>query len=221
MPLDTDHTQPAGPAPASVAIITGGTSGLGAILAGLLRERGRSVVTVSRREEADVRGSAASEETVQRAVAHAESLGTIELLINCAGAGVFGGAGSYVEQEVREVIDSNLVAMILFCDELFPRFTRDGGTIVNVLSTAALAAKPGESVYCAAKWGARGYTEVLKVEARGTKARVLSVSPGGMQTPFWPQEREGFLDPAEVAAVILDAIERPVHVSNIVIDRST
>ena len=203
----------------SVAIVTGGTSGLGAAIAAKLRERSMHVVTVSRREEADIIGDASREDTVARAVAHAESLGDITLLVNCAGAGIFGAAGSYDEHDVRRVVDSNLVAMILFCDELFPRFTRDGGTIVNVLSTAALVAKPGESVYCAAKWGARGYTDVLKAEAHGTKARVISVAPGGMQTPFWSHEREGFMDPDAIANVIVTALDTPVNVSGIVIER--
>ena len=203
----------------SVAIITGGTSGLGAAIAARLRDHGMSVVTVSRREEADIAGDASKEDTVLRAVSHAESLGEITLLVNCAGFGCFGAAGSYVEADVRQVLDANLVSMILFCDELFPRFTRDGGTIVNVLSTAALQAKANESVYCAAKWGARGYTEVLKAEAKGTRARVISVSPGGMQTPFWSQPREGFMDPGDVAKVVVEAIFASVNVSNVVIDR--
>lgn len=203
----------------SVAIITGGTSGLGAAIAEKLRARGMSVVTVSRRDEADIHGDASHEDTVARAVAHAEALGDITVLVNCAGVGIFGAAGSYDEADVRQVIDANLVAMILFCDELFPRFTRDGGTIVNILSTAALVARPGESVYCAAKWGARGYTDVLKAEARGTKARVISVAPGGMQTPFWSHEREGFMDPVPVAGVIVDALDAPVNVTSIVIER--
>jgi short-subunit dehydrogenase len=204
----------------NVAIVTGGTSGLGAAIATLLRDRGMQVVTVSRREEADVSGDAAHEDTVATAVAHAESLGDITLLVNCAGVGVFGAAGSYDEHDVRSVLDANLVAMILFCDELFPRFTRDGGTIVNVLSTAALIAKPHESVYCAAKWGARGYTDVLRLEAKGTRARVIAVAPGGMQTPFWRQTREGFMEPEAVAKVVVEAIESPVNVSSLVIERS-
>lgn len=203
----------------SVAIVTGGTSGLGAAIAAALRERGIQVVTVSRREEADVAGDASKEDTVLRAVAHAESLGAITLLVNCAGSGCFGAVGSYDEQDVRETLDANLVSMILFCDELFPRFTRDGGTIVNVLSTAALQAKGNESVYCAAKWGGRGYTEVLKVEAKGTRARVIAAAPGGMQTPFWEQPREGFMDPREVARVIVDAVHSPLRVSTVVIER--
>lgn len=204
----------------SVAIVTGGTSGLGAAIAALLRERGLQVVTVSRRDEADVAGDASSEETVRRAVAHAEALGAITLLVNCAGSGCFGAAGSYDEEDVRRIVDANLVATILFCDELFPRFARDGGTIVNVLSTAALQAKVNESVYCAAKWGARGYTEVLKAEAKGTKARVMAVAPGGMQTPFWEQPRDGFMDPREVAKAIVEAAFAPVNVSFLTIERT-
>ncbi|HEX8409143.1 MAG TPA: SDR family oxidoreductase [Thermoanaerobaculia bacterium] len=204
---------------AKVAIVTGGTSGLGEAIAELLRDRGMQVVTVSRRDAADVTGNAAHEDTVLRAVSHAESLGDITLLVNCAGVGVFGAAGSYVEEDVRQVLDANLVATILFCDELFPRFTRDGGTIVNILSTAALQPKVNESVYCAAKWGARGYTEVLKAEAKGTQARVISVAPGGMHTPFWEQAREGFMDPKAIARVIVDALDAPVNVNSIVIER--
>jgi NAD(P)-dependent dehydrogenase (short-subunit alcohol dehydrogenase family) len=204
----------------SVALVTGGTSGLGAAIAAMLREHGMHVVTVSRRESADVAGDASHSDTVRRAIAAAERLGPITLLVNCAGVGVFGPPGSYDEQGVRRILDANLTSMILFCDALFPRFARDGGTIVNVLSTAAIASKTNESVYAAAKWGARGYTEVLKVEAKGTKARVISVAPGGMQTPFWPESREGFMDPREIARVIVDAIQRPVNVSHVVIERT-
>jgi len=205
---------------APVAIIPGGTSGLGAEIAKLLRARDTAVVTVSRRKTAHVVGDASREDTVKRAIEAAEKLGEITLLINCAGSGGFGPAGTYDEAGVRTILDANLTSMILFCDALFPRFAKHGGTIVNVLSTAALIAKPNESVYCAAKWGARGYTDVLKAEAKGSKARILSVAPGGMQTPFWESPREGFMDPAEIAKIILDAIDRPVNLTSIVIERA-
>ena len=107
----------------------------------------------------------------------------------------------------------------MFCEALFPRFQNDGGTIVNILSTAALIGKPNESVYCAAKWGARGYTESLKAEAKGTKARIISVAPGGMDTPFWSERRADFMDPKDIAAIVVDAIERPVGLNEIVINR--
>lgn len=207
-----------------VAIVTGASTGLGLAIAELL-SGGMTVVGVSRRAPAaataflHVAGDASRSDTAARAIAAAEGLGTIELLVNCAGAGIFGPAGSYDDDAIARVLDANLVSTIVFCNALFPLFREHGGTIVNVLSTAALAGKPNESVYCAAKWGARGYTESLKAEAKGTKARVMSVAPGGMNTPFWPEPREGFMDPKDVAAVVVDAINRGVNVSDVVITR--
>ena len=87
----------------AVAIVTGGTSGLGAAIAGLLDARGDAVVTVSRRPSATVSGDGSRTETVQRAITEAEKLGPITLLVNCAGTGVFGAAGSYDEEKVRSV----------------------------------------------------------------------------------------------------------------------
>jgi uncharacterized protein len=202
-----------------VAIVTGASSGLGFEIAALLRSRGAHVVGVSRRESADVSGDASKRDTALRAMETAERLGAIDLLVNCAGAGIFGPAGSYDDAAIAMIINSNLIATINFCELLFPRFKEHGGTIVNVLSTAALIGKANESVYCAAKWGARGYGEALKAEAKGTKARIISVAPGGMNTPFWPAPRPGFMDPADVAAAIVDAIERPVNISDLVITR--
>jgi len=199
------------------AIVVGGTSGLGAAIAELLRTRGTRVVAVSRRKDADVSGDASKHETAQRAI---EEAGNVDLLVNCAGVGIYGPAGSYDDEDIARTLDANLVATIVFCEALAPRFMRDGGTIVNVLSTAALVGKPNETIYCAAKWGARGYTEALRAEAKGTKLRVISVAPGGMDTPFWPERRETFMNPQDVAAAIVDAIERPVNVSELVITRS-
>jgi short-subunit dehydrogenase len=202
-----------------VAIVTGASSGLGAAIGQLLRSRGAQVIGVSRRETADISGDASKRETALRAIEAAERIGAIDVLINCAGIGIFGPAGSYDDDAIAAIINSNLIATINFCELLFPRFKEHGGTIVNILSTAALIGKANESVYCAAKWGARGYTEALKAEAKGTKVRIIAVAPGGMNTPFWPEQRPGFMDAADVAATIVDAIERPVDISEIVITR--
>jgi short-subunit dehydrogenase len=202
-----------------VAIVTGASSGLGLSIAQILRDRGTPVVGVARRASADVSGDAAKRETALRAIEAAERLGAIDLLVNCAGIGIYGPAGSYDDDAIAAIIGSNLIATINFCELLFPRFKEHGGTIVNVLSTAALTGKANESVYCAAKWGARGYGEALKAEAKGTKARVIAVAPGGMNTPFWPEARPGFMNPNDVAAIIVDAIDRPVDISEIVITR--
>lgn len=202
-----------------VAIVTGASTGLGLEIVRLLEARGTTVVGVSRRGETTIRGDASRRETALRALAAAEEQGAIDLLVNCAGAGIYGPAGSYDEAAIETLLRANLTATIVFCELLAPRFKTEGGTIVNVLSTAALVGKPNETVYCAAKWGARGYGEALRAEAKGTKLRVMSAAPGGMNTPFWPEVRPDFMDPKDVAAVIVDAIDRRVNVSEIVIQR--
>src|SRR6266446_3975354 len=98
-----------------VAIVTGASSGLGSSIAELLRSRGTQVIGVSRRPSADVSGDASKRQTALRAIEAAERLGTIDLLVNCAGAGIFGPAGSYDEQTIARIIDANLIATINFC----------------------------------------------------------------------------------------------------------
>jgi short-subunit dehydrogenase len=63
-------------------------------------------------------------------------------------------------------------------------------------------------------------SEALRAEAKGTQARIISVAPGGMDTPFWSDRRSDFMDAREIAAIIVDAVERPVSVSEIVISRA-
>src|SRR5258706_12949653 len=114
-----------------VAIVTGASSGLGFAIAQLLRKNGTPVVGVSRRPTADVSGDAAKRETALRAIEAAEQHGTIDLLVNCAGVGIYGPAGSYSEKTIATIIDANLIATINFCELLVPRFKEHGGTIVN------------------------------------------------------------------------------------------
>src|SRR5258708_4225303 len=145
-----------------VAIVTGASSGLGLKIAQQLRARGTPIVGVSRRASADVAGDASKRETALRAIEAAERLGAIDLLVNCAGLGVFGPAGSYDESSIAAVIDSNLIATINFCELLFPRFKEHGGTIVHVLSTPALTGKANQGCHCPPTSHPPAYGQPLK-----------------------------------------------------------
>ena len=227
-------------AAARVALVTGASSGLGLELAVRLAAD-RAVVGVSRARPADERwawlagcgrfahvpGDVSDPAVVARAFGFADTLGVLDLVVNCAGAGRFGPAGTSGRGDVDAALAGSLVGLILFSEMAFARFLLAGGTIVNVLSTASRVARAGEAVYCAAKWGARGYTETLHLEARGSAVRVLAVYPGGMRTRFWDRagrrhrEYAHFLDPAEVADIVVDALRqgRLAHVSELTIAR--
>src|SRR5437867_3449565 len=186
-----------------VAIITGAAAGLGLELAIRTCQRGFTVVGVSRRIPDEPRweklraqgcaehvsGDVADVRSVEAAFETATNRGELTAVFNCAGAGVFGPVGSYTRDDVDEALRGNLIGTIIFSDWAFREFRNAGGAIINVISTAAHSGRANETVYCASKWGARGYTEALRAEAKGTRVRVIAVYPGGMKTSFWLQAR--------------------------------
>jgi len=224
-----------------VAIITGASSGLGLELAMKLVTQNHLVVGISRRKPTDPRwiqyhkekkmvyvsGDVSLESTVKDAFAAADQLGNVDTVINCAGVGVFGPVVSFSRQDIDNVMRGNLIGMILFSEAAMLKFKSSGGTIVNIMSTAAQVARTNEAIYCAAKWGAKGYTETLRLEAKGTGVRVIAVYPGGMNTRFWVEAKGSkvdaskFMPPAEVASMIMDALTNRTsgYPSDIVINR--
>jgi short-subunit dehydrogenase len=203
------------------AIVTGTSSGLGAEIARLLIESGYQVVGVSRSPSkllggqagySEVLGDVAAADTAERALSVGAALGTFEMLINCAGAGLFGVPGENTPNDIAASIQTNLTGTILFSEACFETLKKNSGTLVNVGSTASLKAKANEAIYCAAKWGVRGYTDSLKMEAKGSGLKVLGAYPGGMKTAFWDTtehtkgKRGGFMEAADVAAAIVAAL---------------
>jgi NAD(P)-dependent dehydrogenase (short-subunit alcohol dehydrogenase family) len=204
-----------------VAVVTGASSGLGLEVSKSLLRRGVRVVGVARRPDqavaelggdfvlltADVASPGAAEE----AFGLAAGLGAKDILVNCAGVGVFGPCGTFGREDVDQVLQGNLIGTVLFSEQAIRSF-QSGGVIVNVMSTAAQVGRANEAIYCASKWGARGYTESIRAELKGRGIRVIAVYPGGMNTRFWKEARgvdtdaSKFMDPREVAETIVEAL---------------
>lgn len=89
----------------------------------------------------------------------------IDILINNAGLGYFDLVENITDDQVHQMIDINLKGTI-FCTQavLSSMKERDAGSVINIVSTAGVEGKVEESVYCASKFGARGFTESLQKE---------------------------------------------------------
>jgi short-subunit dehydrogenase len=214
-----------------ISVISGGTSGLGLELACRLVESGKNVLILGRSSDKIYSASARLKKLVRNNVTESlicnigneedvRNVGdyltrkefSVEYLFNNAGIGMFKKADASTSVLVDRVFEANLKGMILLTAEVLRRTPAEEElTIVNIMSTSALFGRADETIYCAAKWGARGYTEALRTELKGTKRNIIAVYPGGMRTDFWKipgQDRDisSFMDPAEVAEKIVNAV---------------
>jgi short-subunit dehydrogenase len=229
-----------------VSVISGGTSGLGLEIAALLFQHGKDVIILGR-DKNKQESSLAKLKSISgknKAEALTCNIGnendikklskylrnnslTVEYLFNNAGTGLFIEADKSTEALIDKVFEANLKGMILLTSEVLSITPEeDELTIVNIMSTSALVGRAEETIYCAAKWGARGYTEALRTELKGTKRNIIAVYPGGMKTDFWNipgQSRDisSFMDPVEVAEKIVHAVmvTDKMYVTDITINR--
>lgn len=225
-----------------VSIVTGGSSGLGYTIAKELAARGKNVWLVGRNVEKLDSAVKMLQELNPKVVVNAHSMDIaleekvaafykkldqeyeVECLFNVAGVGIFGAAREIAEEDINLVLNSNLKGMILMTSAILQKMESYGGKIVNVISTAGLKGKKNEALYCASKWGQRGFTEALKAEYKGSNILIYGIYPGGMKTSFWDKspsfETENFMNPEQVAKQIVDVVLREsLYISEIVIER--
>ena len=222
-----------------VAIVTGGSQGIGYAAVTALAARGLTVVAVARGAAALEASVAAldpasrervvaiptdvtSEEQVNALVAEViDRFGRLDVLLNCAGTSMNARRRlvDTTTPEWEQLLQVNLTGTYLMCRAALPHLETSGdGYIINVLSTAAHTAKAGVSLYAATKFGARALTEALVEEYRGTAVRVSSISPGPIDTPIWnrklepPTEetRSKMLRPNQVGELLAWMLELPV-----------
>jgi uncharacterized protein len=188
------------PAPASTAVVTGASSGIGADLARELAARGHGVTLVARREDrlkelaaeltnvrvevigcdvADPEARAELFDEVQR-----RGL-TVDVLVNNAGIGTIGPvAESTVEAEIAQVRVNVEAVIDLTTRAVKQMVPRGRGAILNVGSTAGFQPFPGQAGYAGTKAFVRTYTEGLRTELRGTGVTAATLNPGPVRTEF-------------------------------------
>ena len=158
-----------------IIIITGGTSGLGLELVKQSLDKGLLVCNIARSQEKlkemeivfkenyqDFCGDVSDEEFMISAIEKIKNLGKIKVLINNAGESSFKMPTEYRKQDMEKCL-KGLQGMMIASTQVLKATEEKDVKIVNIMSSAALRGNQQESVYCATKWGERGYTESLKV----------------------------------------------------------
>ena len=205
-----------------VCAVTGGAKGIGLATAQALLARGARValldlenIAIDHPHALSIRCDVTSAADVQSAVDQiTEQFGPISVWVNNAGLARHRWIPDYTEAEIDLMLAVNLKGTILGSQAaLKAMIAHKRGHIINVISTASLRGIPSETVYCAAKWGVRGFTQGLAEEAAAHRIRVTAILPGGVDTAFWDDAsqrqapKQLFLKPEHIADGIVSCIE--------------
>lgn len=220
---------------AKLAVITGGSRGIGLALARTFAKAGHKVI-ITGRNAATLRSASSSlqqdgleVETQVCDVTEASSIdtafqqikqrhSTIDVLINNAGvAHELKPADQLSLETWKQVIDTNLTGTFLVTRAAL-QLMHEGASIVNNLSVAAVQPFAGMSAYNASKFGAMGFTQALREDLRKRQIRVIGVLPGATDTDIWQQfwpdaPRAKMVSPATVAEAVLHAVSAPANAS--------
>jgi NAD(P)-dependent dehydrogenase (short-subunit alcohol dehydrogenase family) len=208
-----------------VAIVTGGSKGIGLAIARALLGGGGQVAISGRSDDdlkkaaqslgggdrvlairADVREPADAERLVGNAV---KRFGGLDVLVNNAGIGKFANVADMSVDDWREILDTNLSGVFYCTRAALPELRRrGGGYIVNISSLAGKNAFTGGAAYCASKAGLNQFSEALMQEVRHDNIRVSYVMPGSVATGFAGHDggESWKLAPEDVAKVVVDLI---------------
>ena len=175
----------------TVAIVTGGSSGIGLAAARALREKGLTVFVISRRPFsekglhhlcADVADEQQCRDAVQTVLRRS---GDLDLLVNCAGFGISGAVEFTEPADAKKQMEVNFFGTVNMTRAVLGYMRERGnGKIVNISSVAAPAAIPFQAYYSASKAAINAWTAALANEVRPYGVTVTAVQPGDIKTGF-------------------------------------
>lgn len=214
-----------------IAVVTGGTRGIGRAIAERLLAEGARVAICGRRPESVARavremeakhpgrvaGEAADvsrpDQVEQFFRAVDEKLGPLDILVNNAGIGIFKSVAELTIEEWRRTLGLNLDGAFYCSREALTRFgTRGGGFIINMSSLAGRNAFAGGAAYNASKFGLNGFSEAMMLDQRYKDVRVSYIMPGSVATEFGGGSGAGWkIAPEDVAEVVAMLLHMPVR----------
>ena len=211
-----------------IAIVTGGTKGIGRAIADALLREDVSVCVSARQVEVigavskEASGTGGREimfpcnvrnyDHVRALVDYTvKELGGLDILINNAGIGTFETVAETSPEDFRAVLETNLFGVFYGCHEAIPQMKkRGGGYIINISSLAGANPHPRMAAYNASKFGLNGFSEALMQEVRHDNIKVSYIMPGSVNTEFGRDlpsgEKSWQLTPSDIARVVLDLL---------------
>ena len=213
-----------------VAIVTGGSRGIGLAVSAALLQRGVHVAITGINKDhleravsdlarvathdarvlpfaVDVRDHLAVASLVDETVRRQDGL---DILVNNAGVGWFGSVESQGHDDWRRVFDTNVTGIFNCCKAAVPHLRRrGGGYIINISSLAGSNPFSGGASYCASKAAVDAFSEALMQEVRQDGIRVSYVKPGSVNTDFMGHadpQNDWKLRAEDVAQVVVDLV---------------
>ena len=211
-----------------VAVVTGGSKGIGKAIAHSLAGLGCQVAITARNETElkkaeeelqkypvkvlGVKSDVTNPKDVEKLVKLVEkTLGTATILVNNAGIGKFTEVIKMSDEDFRDTLETNLFG-VFYCSKAFlpGMIQKEGGYIVNIASLAGKNSFAGGAAYCASKHALISFSECLMLEVRHQNIKVTAVCPGSVDTTFGNShagDKSWALTSEDVADAVIDVLK--------------
>lgn len=215
-----------------VAIITGGTRGIGLETAKVFLENNAKVAILGSKEETvnkaikelleinnnyqvigfhpNLTNESELKETFEKIKEH---FGNIDILVNNAGLSSSTPLTSYKEEELNKLIDINIKGVFLSSKNIVPFLEEKGGVILNTSSMVSIYGQPSGSMYPTSKFAVNGLTKSLARELAPKNIRVNAVAPGIIETDMVANLPKEVIEPL-IKTIPLGRIGKPSDIAN-------